>query len=295
MTDRHALLPQDWPRRVRSGLLTAISLAHLSIARARGWCVNSRIVRVQQAAAIEEAEAALAVAREVERIKDARMAAIPATKRPHYPPTERLAILELRAAQGWSANETARRFLVSPATISEWMSRLEDEGKDALVQMPAPVNKYPEFVTHLAQRLKALCPTMGKKKIAAHLARAGLHLAATSVGRFLKRPPITPSAGEAAPAEAAAEEKTSYGRTVTAKRPDHVWHADLTLVPILGMWIPFLPFFLPQRWPFCWWVLVVTDHFCRRTMKLAVFKKEPTCKQVTAVLDKAIEAAGRHP
>jgi len=35
-------------------------------------------------------------------IKDARMERLPAQRRPHYPPIERLAILELRAARGWS-------------------------------------------------------------------------------------------------------------------------------------------------------------------------------------------------
>jgi len=295
MPEIDAHLPRNWPKAVKISVLAAISLAHLAIVRARGWCVNSSVERVRLSADLEAANAEIARLREIERIKDARMASIPAARRPHYPPAERMAILELRAACGWSANETARRFLVSPATISEWMSRIEEQGKDALVQTPTPVNKYPEFVAHLVQRLKALCPTMGKKKIAQHLARAGLHLAKTTVGRFLRKPPITPSAGEAAPAEQTPAAEPSPGRIVTAKRPNHVWHVDLTVVPILGLWIPFFPFFLPQRWPFCWWVLAATDHFSRRVMRLAVFRKEPTSKQVTAALDKAIAAAGRHP
>jgi transposase-like protein len=44
------------------------------------------------------------------------MAQIDPRHRPHYPPAERLAILELRAANGWS-QETARRFQVAPLTI----------------------------------------------------------------------------------------------------------------------------------------------------------------------------------
>jgi len=53
------------------------------------------------------------------RIKDARM---------EYPPTARLAILELRAARGWSLAQTARIFQVSPLTIASWMGRLDEEG-----------------------------------------------------------------------------------------------------------------------------------------------------------------------
>jgi hypothetical protein len=47
---------------------------------------------------------------------------------------ERLAILQLRAAQGWSAAQTAKRFLVQPATIASWMKRIDEGGKGALLQ-----------------------------------------------------------------------------------------------------------------------------------------------------------------
>jgi hypothetical protein len=41
------------------------------------------------------------------RIKDARMATIAPHRRPYYPPAERMAILKLRAARGWSLPQTA--------------------------------------------------------------------------------------------------------------------------------------------------------------------------------------------
>ncbi|MDA2926808.1 hypothetical protein MYX78_06180 [Acidobacteria bacterium AH-259-G07] len=44
----------------------------------------------------------IALLREELRIKDTRMAAIAAHKRPRYTPTERLTILEVRATRGWS-------------------------------------------------------------------------------------------------------------------------------------------------------------------------------------------------
>jgi hypothetical protein len=44
------------------------------------------------------------------RLKDARMACLPALRRPHYPPAERLEILELRAARGWSLERRPMRF-----------------------------------------------------------------------------------------------------------------------------------------------------------------------------------------
>ena len=105
-----------------------------------------------------------------------------------------------------------------------------------------PVNKFPDFFRYIVQRLKTLNPSMGKVKIAETLYLAGLHLGVTTVGRILREEPRS-DPGEAAPST----------RVVTANRPNHVWHVDLTAVPIsAGFWAPWLPFALPQCWPFCW-------------------------------------------
>ena len=94
------------------------------------------------------------------------MEQIPAQRRPHVPPFERLAILELRAAQAWSQAQTAAHFLVTPATVASRMGRLDEEAPHALVQIPQPVNEFPDFVAYLVRRLKTLCPQMGKPRIA---------------------------------------------------------------------------------------------------------------------------------
>ena len=74
------------------------------------------------------------------------MKRLSAQRRPHYPPVERLAILELRAARAWSQAETARRLFVTPLTVASWTQRLDDEGPDALVQVREPMNRFPELV-----------------------------------------------------------------------------------------------------------------------------------------------------
>jgi hypothetical protein len=66
-------------------------------------------------------------------------------------------------------------------TIENWMRRPNDEGEAALVRMEEPVNKYPAYVAYLVRHLKALSPTLGKERIAHMLARAGLHLSASTV------------------------------------------------------------------------------------------------------------------
>ena len=90
--------------------------------------------------------------------------------------------------------------------------------------------------------------------------------------------------------------KESFGRVVTARHPNHVWHADITTVPTsLGFWAPWLPFALPQRWPFCWWITVVVDHYSRRAMGVAVFIRQPSSATIRTFLDRLIRAAGVAP
>jgi hypothetical protein len=111
-------------------------------------------------------------------------------------PIERLAILELRAARGWSQAQTAARMQITPATVVAWTGRLDEEGPAALVQMPVPVKRFPEFVAYIVRKLKVLCPSMGKVRIANFLARAGLHLGS----RIALRRPVRSGARKARPA-----------------------------------------------------------------------------------------------
>jgi len=120
------------------------------------------------------------------------MKSIEPQRRPYYKPTQRMAILELRAARGWTLKQTADTFQITAATVASWMKRLDEQGPDALVQLSEPVNKFPDFVRYAVKRLKILCPAMGKIRIAQTLARAGLHLGTTTVGRMIKEdPPVS--------------------------------------------------------------------------------------------------------
>ena len=118
-------LPRDWPGRVKSAMLHVISLAQFALAHPRDWAVNSRIARVRLKTDNGRLRQQTALLTEEIRIKDARMKRIAAPNRLHYTPTERMAILELRAARAWSTHE---------------------EGPDALIQIHERVNKFPDFV-----------------------------------------------------------------------------------------------------------------------------------------------------
>ena len=277
-------LPRSWKRCVRSAVLHVISMARFAAAHAHEPSVTrSSAARLKNENQRLRSEIALLT--EELRIKDARLARIPPHRRPHYRPTERLAILELRAARGWSVAQVAAAFHLAPLTVSTWMRRLDESGPGALLELHEPVNRFGDFVRYSVQRLGTLCPAMGKVKIAEILCRAGLHLGTTTVGRMLKETPLKIDTQEAADA-----------RTVTANRPNHVWHVDMTTVPTgRGFWTSWLPFSVPQCWPFCWWIAVVVDHFSRRAMGIAVFDRQPDAAAVRRFLARTIRQAGCAP
>jgi hypothetical protein len=236
-------LPKGWGTHVKSAILHVIALGQYALTYSRSWAADSSNQRVRLETECDGLEQEVALLREEIRIKDVRMAQIDPRRRPHYPATERMAILELRASRGWSLEQAAKVFLVTADTISSWVRRIDEAGAEALVQTCQPVNKFPNCVRYLVQRFKTLCPSLGKQKIAQVLCRAGLHLGTTTVGRILKENSHPNPAEKQAASPQAAEEMTPVAkaaveaaqRVVTAKRINH------------GMWIS--PWF-PRSWAF---------------------------------------------
>jgi len=286
-TEPKISLPKGWSQHVQLAILHVVALARTAITAARG-CVaktgsSAELLRAELDAAHEENT----LLREEIRLKDLRMSRVPSRRRPHFRPIERLVILALRAARGWSKRETAKRFLLGPATIVGWTRRLDEGGEGALLEVTEPANRFPDFVREIVRRLKTLCPTMGKKRIAQTLARAGLELAVSTVGRMLKesdKPDVPEEDG--ADADAPTEtETTAAGSPVKADRPHECWQVDLTLVPLAGgFWVPWLPFALPPLWP-----------FSRRVLDFAVFAKEPTSLEIRMFLGRVVAAVGESP
>lgn len=260
-------LPANWRQHVKSAVLHVISLAQYAMAYTRSWAADSSNARVRLTVENDRLNQEVRLLREELRLKDARIARLAPHRRPQYLPIERLAILEVKATRAWSLTQTAHAFLVTPDTVASWLRRIDEVGPHALVQSREPVNKFPHFVRAMVQRLKTLCPSMGKKKMAETLCRAGLHLGVTTVGRVLKEnpPPMTTDASGESPADEhpdPAAIPTGTPCVVTAKYRNHVWHVDLTAVPLVGgFWASWLPFALPQCWPFCWWIALVLDHY----------------------------------
>ncbi len=122
-------LPRGWPSRVKSAVLHVISLGQFTLAYTRGWAANSPNSRIRLKAELDRACQEITLLREEIRIKDVRMAQLSPDRRPYYPPTERMAILQVRAARNWSQEQTARAFLVTADTIGSWLRRVDEQGR----------------------------------------------------------------------------------------------------------------------------------------------------------------------
>ena len=123
-------LPKQWNKSIRSAVLHAISLAQFALTSARGQIQRQDRVRDRRFAKIERLRQEILLLKEELRLKDARMLRVPGRRRPHYHSVKRLSILELRAARGWSLNQTAERMLVTANTLSSWMGRLDERTPD---------------------------------------------------------------------------------------------------------------------------------------------------------------------
>ena len=138
------------------------------------------------------------------------------------------------------------------------------------------------------EQIKLFCPTLGKLKIAEKLARAGMHIGKSPVERILKERPVEPPH----PTDADVDRQVR----IVSKYPGHTWNADLTAVPISGgFWTPWIPNSISPRWPACWWVLNVIDHFSRRSLGCGVFQSRPISAEVTAMLDRIMSAEQVRP
>ncbi len=56
--------------------------------------------------------------------------------------------------------------------------------------------------------------------------------------------------------------------------------------------MPWLPFSILQLWPFSWRVACVVDHYSRRVMGFALFKKEPRSVDIRTFLGRVVKRHG---
>ena len=153
-----------------------------------------------------------------------------------------LAVVRQKRCVECCRHRTHRHACRTRGTVRAWLRRADD---DLLVQTKTPVNRFPDFVRYAIQHIKLFCPTLGRVKIADMLARAGIHIGKTTVGRILKEKPVD--------APKPTTDDPNKQCRIVSKYPGHTWHADLTVVPISGgFWTHWTPHAIWQRWPVCW-------------------------------------------
>jgi transposase InsO family protein len=119
----------------------------LTAARLLGLACGVRLTRVatrdESAALIGELRLALARAQQEIALLTERLERLAPKHRPHYTQAERFRILELMQLHGWTAEETARRFLVTSTTIARWQQEVaaqrDPETVGTLVRPQPPV------------------------------------------------------------------------------------------------------------------------------------------------------------
>jgi hypothetical protein len=95
--------------------------------------VSARQGRQRLRAQLDQATTEISLLREELSFKDDRWNRSHRRRRPHYTPTQRMRILQLRAARGWTLGKTAEVFLFDLQTPMIWMRRLDEDGEPASI------------------------------------------------------------------------------------------------------------------------------------------------------------------
>ena len=174
-------IPRQWPSSVKSAFIHAVSLASAVFTCSCVLSAKRKSRDTRQNAELAQAYQENQLLREELAIKDERIQRIAPHRRPQYSPIQRMRILSLQAARRWSLSQTADAFHLSIQTLILWKKRLDEEGRNALIQVPEPVNKFPDFVRSIVRQMKALFPGWARSR----LLRCSLELGFISVRRLL--------------------------------------------------------------------------------------------------------------
>jgi transposase InsO family protein len=247
--------------------LSVCSVAAWQRVRADGTTAEKLFVELQHMRVL------LREARERAEILATRLERVEPRRRRHYTPPLRFRILEHVKRYMLTVDETARRFLVTPQTIYNWIAEMR-RNPDAttvgskVVAVP-PVRRYSSAVRRLVQQMDE-AGFGGKKKIAETLLRNAWRISARTVGRIRREAPPPPEP----------EEHLARPTTVRGDHPNHLWLVDLTEIPTL---FPFLPLHL----------MVVLDACSRLPLAAALRLTRPSARFAARLLKRAVLTHGR--
>ena len=173
---------------------------------------GSRDPLVEATALLEEADLRAAIAWDIVDLLGARLDRIPDRRRPHYTPSQRFRILQIRSLLGWSRDVAARAFRICPNTLSNWEKHADpcSETANRTVKPIPPITSLADVVRSLVQTMLRL-GFGGEDLVAQALARAGWKVSAA---------PSAASEGKGA--------SRSAPRRTSRPAPDHVIRWPLT-------------------------------------------------------------------
>jgi len=290
-------LPATWSKRFCLAMLCVISCARTAFMKALGNLPpGGEAEMLQLRAENGELKRQLAIRKKLLKIVNSRLMRVNPRKRPRFTAYERFELLEIKALLGLNKTQAAKLFVVTGETIRKWSKAVKDGLP--LIGLAEHPSKYPDYIRQAVQRVTTWYPHFGKKRIAGLLARMGLHLAVSTIGRIRGEPPIHPATvdGQPSPPDDEPAKPGEETKEIAAYYPNHVWNIDLTLVPTMfGLQSGLVDDVKKQQYPYCYHVLNVLDQFSRRLMGSVMFLKEPTSMEITDALGGIIHREGASP
>ncbi len=254
----------------------AVVLAQaMQVARIRLSSAASPLLRlmIQRDHAVTESAI---LRRELDVLRTSR-AAMPPHRRPDYPPEQRMAIIQLMRLRDWNVKTTAGRFVLHPNTLRAWIKAVEGKGRPSLLDGAVVWNRMDDAVRWAAREIRRLCPgpEFGTRTIARHLVRAGIQVSRSTVQRLLREPEVEkPRRKPRPPMEKPVG--TTPDRLLAPKKPNQVWHSDITQIRIL--WFTF-------------YIAAALDGFSRKLLVLKVYARTPCARNMAALVR---SAAAKH-
>jgi len=201
----------------------------------------------------------------------ARLDRIPDRRQPHYTPSQRFRILQIRSLLGWSREVAARAFRICPNTLSNWEKHADpcSETVGSTVRPTPPITRLADVVR--SQTMLRL-GFGGEDLVAQALARAGWKVSARSIrriGRARGQPERPPPDVETGPRSR---------HPVAAHFTHHVWMMDVSVVQALLGGEHYLA--------------AVFDAFSRAPLALATYERKPGAAAMARLLKAAVRAFG---